>query len=305
MDQRLISRFIAAWFACFVISLSARAERLPIKAYTSADGLGSSFISCMLQDSRGFLWVCTRDGLSRFDGSQFVTYQVGDGSAPGVEQMVETGNGIYWIMTNGGLYRFDPSSPAVSAAKSGERVNLPVRYVDSSRGYLFADRDGNLWTGNDGLYRRYEDGQTIATERIELNLPRNPRSDFAISEMMQSRHGSLWLYTNWGLVRPYRDGREVFYSMDDAQVNPITSVVEDADGLIWVGRMLGLYIINPETPVENPAKSVTVVNLDQRERIVKPSLTYIELPTTVGEIVKYDMGNGFLPELVTAVYQTA
>ena len=50
----------------------ALAERLPIKSYTSADGLGSSFVNYLMRDSRGFMWFCTRDGLSRFDGTRLL-----------------------------------------------------------------------------------------------------------------------------------------------------------------------------------------------------------------------------------------
>lgn len=40
-----------------------------------------------MDDSRGLLWLCTRDGLRRFDGSRFISYQIGDGNAPpGIEQ---------------------------------------------------------------------------------------------------------------------------------------------------------------------------------------------------------------------------
>ncbi|MDQ3179327.1 MAG: hypothetical protein M3Q33_02285 [Acidobacteriota bacterium] len=56
----------------------ADAERLLVKIYTSADGLGSSFVDYLMRDSRGFLWFSIRDGLSRFDGSRFITYQVGE-----------------------------------------------------------------------------------------------------------------------------------------------------------------------------------------------------------------------------------
>jgi len=41
---------------------SAQAEQLAVKTYTSADGLGSSFISSLMRDSHGFLWASTRDG---------------------------------------------------------------------------------------------------------------------------------------------------------------------------------------------------------------------------------------------------
>jgi signal transduction histidine kinase/ligand-binding sensor domain-containing protein len=259
----------------------------------------------MLHDSRGFLWVCTRDGLSRFDGSRFVTYQVGDGSAPGVEQFVETRDGIYWIATTAGLYRFDPAVPATFTTKSEQRPTLPARYVDASRGFFFADRDGTLWYGYDGLFRRYEDGQALASERIELNLPRQQGPALNIFRMIQTRDGSLWLFTTWGLVRRCPDGREVFYQMDDGQMNPLTSLVEDADGKIWASRRRGLYIINPGTADEIPANSVTLVKVDQRQRLVKSSTTHVEMPTGVGEIIKYNVGDGFLPEMVTAVYQTA
>src|SRR5436190_23393032 len=86
---------------------NTRAERLPLKIYTSADGLGSSFVDFLMRDSRGFMWFCTRDGLSRFDGARFVTYRVGDqNSPPGIETISQTSDGSYWIATTGGYYRF-------------------------------------------------------------------------------------------------------------------------------------------------------------------------------------------------------
>ncbi|HKQ75237.1 MAG TPA: two-component regulator propeller domain-containing protein, partial [Blastocatellia bacterium] len=57
----------------------ARAERLPIRTYTTTDGLESSFIQGIFQDSRGFMWFSTRNGLSRFDGRQFITYNTSHG----------------------------------------------------------------------------------------------------------------------------------------------------------------------------------------------------------------------------------
>src|SRR5258706_7241807 len=104
----------AALFVCCVAVLAtpSAAERLPIKLFTSADGLGSSFISSLMRDSRGFLWASTRDGLSRFDGSRFVTYQIGGkGAPPGIEQILEARNGIYWLVTTRGLYRLDFNAP--------------------------------------------------------------------------------------------------------------------------------------------------------------------------------------------------
>ncbi|MEP6923350.1 MAG: hypothetical protein ABI954_02700, partial [Pyrinomonadaceae bacterium] len=55
-----------------------RAERLPLRVYTSADGMASSVVTHLTRDSLGFLWFATRDGLIRFDGREFTNYRLGD-----------------------------------------------------------------------------------------------------------------------------------------------------------------------------------------------------------------------------------
>ena len=57
----------------------AQAERLPIKSYTTADGLAREQVNRINQDSRGFFWFCTREGLSRFDGYKFTNYTTAHG----------------------------------------------------------------------------------------------------------------------------------------------------------------------------------------------------------------------------------
>lgn len=89
---------------------TAQAERLPLRLYTTADGLWSSAVNYVMRDSHGFIWLCTRDGLSRFDGYDFVNYRVNDDPASAyVNSIFETSKGVYWIITQGGsAYRFDP-----------------------------------------------------------------------------------------------------------------------------------------------------------------------------------------------------
>jgi hypothetical protein len=87
----------------------ARAERLPIKAYTTADGLAHNEINKIVRDSRGFLWFCTANGLSRFDGYTFTNYGTGQGLPhANVTDFLETRSGEFWVGTYGGLVRFNP-----------------------------------------------------------------------------------------------------------------------------------------------------------------------------------------------------
>src|SRR5215467_3608076 len=95
----------------FAATCLVRAERLPVRLYTTADGLWSSAINYLMRDSHGFIWLCTRDGISRFDGYGFVNYKINDDPAAGyVRYMFEDSKGVFWIaLYNGGLYRFDPN----------------------------------------------------------------------------------------------------------------------------------------------------------------------------------------------------
>src|SRR5262245_41041445 len=87
----------------------ARAERLPVKTYTTADGLVSNRISRIVQDSRGYLWFCTENGLSRFDGYRFTNYTSEQGLPNDeVNDLLETRSGNYWIATGSGLVRYNP-----------------------------------------------------------------------------------------------------------------------------------------------------------------------------------------------------
>ena len=93
--------------------------------------------SVVPRDSRGFIWFCTADGLSRFDGHQFTNYGAAQGlPAPSINDLLETGDGVYWIATNSdGVVRFDPLAgvrPAVLVADvdaARDRALLPFSLV--------------------------------------------------------------------------------------------------------------------------------------------------------------------------------
>lgn len=265
------------------------AERLPTRTFTSADGLGSSFVTNLMRDSRGFLWVCTRDGLSRFDGSRFITYQMGDITAPpGIEQILETRNGIYWIVTTGGLYRFDPALPSADNSINTDRPTLNAEFVSQDRALLFEDRDGTIWSGGEGLYRLEEKEGKLVSQEVELNLPANPLVTFGITEIIQGQDRSLWLLTTRGLVRRRPDGKENLYTVDAPGTNILTSVLEDRDGRIWLGCQDGLYVIEPEPPDERVLPgALKVRNLDKIARQQVSAGYPIRLPAEPGEIIKY------------------
>jgi ligand-binding sensor domain-containing protein len=134
MKLKHIPLLLLVCLVCFAVP-PAHAERLPVRIYTSADGLDSSFIDYLMRDSRGFMWFCTRDGLSRFDGARFITYRIGDkDSPPGIETLYQTRDGSYWITTTGGLYRFKPDVVSKPDKTTGDRPFLNAEFVSGGRG---------------------------------------------------------------------------------------------------------------------------------------------------------------------------
>src|SRR5215475_1851302 len=113
------------------VSQTAEGERLPVKTYTTADGLAHNVVYRIVSDSRGFLWFCTREGLSRFDGYSFTNYGVEQGlPSASVNDLLETREGDYWVATAGGLCRLNPlGQPHLSDNSTKTGKSLVHRFL--------------------------------------------------------------------------------------------------------------------------------------------------------------------------------
>src|SRR6476661_8651435 len=80
-----------------------RAQQLSIRHYDVSNGLAHSHVSAMHEDAKGYLWLATWEGLSRFDGYRFTNYAERDGLGdPIINDVVEDRKGNIWVATNGG-----------------------------------------------------------------------------------------------------------------------------------------------------------------------------------------------------------
>ena len=134
----------ARWFVVcrHVLALSSvllaaaagvEAERLPITIFTTADGLAHNTVNRIVRDSRGFLWFCTADGLSRFDGYAFTNFGTEQGLPhSSVNDLLETRAGEYWVATDGGLVRFDPKGRPIAESSMKTRTTRRHRCSPSS-----------------------------------------------------------------------------------------------------------------------------------------------------------------------------
>jgi len=229
----------------------ARAEQLPIKSYTTADGLPHNRVKRVVQDSHGFFWFCTAGGLSRFDGYQFTNYTVDNGlPVPSVNDLLETGDGDYWVATNSdGLIHFNPLTDArhpeglrftvygISNEPAANRVNL-----------LYKDRAGLLWAGTDGgLFYLDEAKGAREFQRVKLLIPSHSDIQVQVWALAEDQAGGLWIGTTFGLVHRLPDGRMIPYAIQPSESRDnISALLVDKRGRLWLGHQSGLIVFSPE-----------------------------------------------------------
>jgi len=201
-------------------------------------------VNRIVRDSRGFLWFCTEEGLSRFDGYQFINYTVDQGLPDRrVTDLLEARDGSYWVATGGGVCRFNPTGVPRF------RIYLPGNDAYSRRiETLVEDKAGVIWCGTrNGLYRLRDRADGSEFEFVQLALP-NEGTDF-VQIIIEDRQASLWIGTQLsGLYRRWPDGRVEHYTTRNGLSNRIETLLEDSKGRIWAGTPdgLGLLVASPD-----------------------------------------------------------
>ena len=115
---------LIAFFVCTFIKFSlGNTDRF----YTKKDGLAGTYFHCLLQDSKGYLWVCTKSGLNRFNGYSFDVYQFDASDSTSINSTTTTAafedhKGRIWIGTNWGLNLYNPKQ--IGRASCRERVYI-------------------------------------------------------------------------------------------------------------------------------------------------------------------------------------
>lgn len=241
----------------------------------TADGLSQSNVKCILQDSRGFMWFGTRDGLNRYDGYKFTVYKndpenVNSLSNDFISDIIEDKKGNIWIGTvGGGLNRYDFKKNRFTRYKNDPK---DLNSISSNLITCLAkDRSGNLWIGTDdaGLIRYNE-----ASNKFTRYEPKNDGkslSDAFVNKIFEDSDGNLWIGTHNGGLNLFNQTNQTFtaYRHDNKNKNSIShndirSIFEDSRKNLWIGTSGGgLNLLEHKTKVfrhfrhaENNANSI-------------------------------------------------
>jgi ligand-binding sensor domain-containing protein/signal transduction histidine kinase len=221
--------------------------RLPVREYSTKDGLPRDGVNALAADSVGHLWIGTDAGLTRFDGQSLVTFGEDDGLVGAVTFILPLAPGGLLVGTNAGLARLRPTDGRFTrvpyAAGAGPRVSA-----------IAADSAGRLWVGSpNGLHPLVE---TSGDLRLETALP-----DIAsgVDDIAADARGDLWIAAHDGLARvdPVTRRATGRYHNGVLGERPQAALVDRA-GRVWVGTRNGLCRLNLDASPDdaNPCAAV-------------------------------------------------
>jgi signal transduction histidine kinase/ligand-binding sensor domain-containing protein/CheY-like chemotaxis protein len=257
----LILLWTSSWFGgqghavAQVPHLAGNQARFSIEHFTPAEGLASAKVISVAQDSTGYLWIGTQEGLHRYDGHAMRLYQHDPEDSRSlsnniIEKIYVDQAGTLWIGTWGGLNRYDAQADTFHRYQyiSGDTTSLSGLMVID----LQEDAQGRLWLAMAmelGGVCRYDP----LTDAFVRYLPRagDPYSLSANnpSRLYLDKSGNLWIgmgspfdgQDNYGGLNRYDPERDGFvrYLHDPTDPyslaqNEIVSMYEDRDGIFWV-----------------------------------------------------------------------
>lgn len=241
------TRFLLTAILLFnLLSVVFSEEQVNFQHYSVDNGLSQNTVMAIMQDSKGFMWFGTWDGLNKFDGYEFTIYK----SRPGdhsniltnrIDYIHEDKYGFIWIQTyDGKIHRFDPRkeqfySLPLQTNRFAYGIERSEKIVESS--------SGDLWvaTNEIGAIRIITDPETYELNIVEYSThSENTIIDNHINFIFEDQQKTIWLGTNNGLqvINPLSGKIKTYQPNQENENNAFYSIAE-TDNIIWIGDKEG------------------------------------------------------------------
>jgi len=229
----------------FILACSLNTQKInyEIKEYSSREGLSQSVVNCVLQDSRGYVWAGTQDGLNKFDGYHFKIFKPDAEDSNSISHnhiwtIIEDSKNNLWMGTyGGGLNFYDYKNDKFTRYKHSDKDSNSINGDDVRA--IYEDNNGVLWIGTKNGLNSFDPSKNKWVDFSNGSgsiLPyKNIRDIYPHSEK------ELWLACyGYGLVLFNKETKKsVLYSGSKSKANVISSnnvwkIIKDSKGIYWV-----------------------------------------------------------------------
>ncbi len=213
------------------------------------NGLSQTSISCIIKDSRGYMWFGTEDGLNKYDGNSFTIYRHNPSdkeslSSSYINTIVEQEDGFLWIGTKNGLNYFDPVKEKFTRyTHTKNAFSLSHNEVNT---LLITDKKQLLIGTPNGLNKF--DGKSKFT-RFKI---KSKKSSYYIISIQQDKEGNLWVLSEDGLykIKLNNDSFSQMYFQNPLEKSYKYTMLLDSQN-VWIGTSKGLVKFNKRTQESN------------------------------------------------------
>ncbi len=175
--------------------LHAQVNTYPFTRLSVKQGLSHEWVYAFTQDTHGFLWIGTEDGLDRFDGTHITNMNRAvngvELSVPIISSLIIARSGALWIATASGVYRRHAITGHHTSFMLSDGIISDNELTRSARiNALVEDKSGTIWCGSTRGLFRLQSGDSVFRKVMSL---RTPQGDERIRSMAIDSIGNLWL----------------------------------------------------------------------------------------------------------------
>jgi len=273
------------------------------------DGLASNFTSDVIQDNQGFMWFATKNGLCKYDGSEFTIYKHEPANPNSLSNnytwsLFKDHTGVLWIATfGGGLNKFNPVTEKFTNYQYD--ANNPNSLASDTIQSVYEDKTGMLWisTYDNGLSKFDPVSETFINYQPAENNP-NSLNNKTVTSVYQDDSGILWISTYGGGLNKFNLKTNTFSHYRHDKNNPnslgndfLRMVQGDTEGILWLATENGLDRFDPntETFAHYQLDKANSVSHKLISSIYEDSKGILWLSTVGGGLNKFDkLNNQFI-----------
>jgi ligand-binding sensor domain-containing protein/signal transduction histidine kinase len=215
----------------------------------SVEELSQSTTYYSYQDSQGFLWFGTEDGLNKYDGYSFVAYKYDSNDSSTISNNIircifEDSKENLWIGTDNGLNLYNRANGSFKRYMSA--TSKPASISNNIISAITEDKQGNLWIGTGNGLNLFNSSEEKFTVYKSNSADAGTLTSNVISALYYDRNGKLWVGTNSNGLNIFdpvtkQNKRIVSDPRNSGSLseNEITCITSDAKGNIWIGTVNG------------------------------------------------------------------